>query len=871
MADNRPGGRKRTDGGTGKQVYRRGSGQGTGPVGNGGKGTSRPSGSHGSGSGGGMNRQTRSIGSLAIIAVLAFFLLRGCGGSTSSVAELPEVTPTVTQQAAQNTPSSGQGTEAVSNLASSLLGYNADNKIDVPDLLLQLMGGSYSEGWTGGSSGSSGQGTSGGSSSGQGQPGNTGVLNTSVADGARDKRTVIRGNGEDVVTIMVYMCGADLESQNGMATNDLAEMTKATIGNNVNVIVYTGGAKSWRNSTVSSQTNQIYQVVSGGLKRLESDLGSAAMTDPATLSFFIDYCAKNFPANRFDLIFWDHGGGSVSGYGYDERYASRGSMPLSGINKALGQAGVTFDFIGFDTCLMATMENALMLDRYADYLVASEETEPGCGWYYTNWLTKLSRDTSMPTTEIGQNIVDDFVEFCARYCQGQKATLSVVDLAELAYTSPVKFVDFSNSIIDMLANKEYAAISTARNNTREFAASTKIDQVDLIDMAQRLGNSEGTALAGALMDAIKYNRTSSNMTNAFGLSIYFPYKRISYVDRAVSEYNAIGIDESYCRAIRQFASMESSGQAALGGTGSAVQSLFEMTGGLGGHGSSSGGSSSGNSSSYSSTGTYGNSDLIGQLLGSFLGGDLGSISGLSSADFLSDRALSDEETLQYITDNSFDGNSLIWTKNGDGDYYMYLPEQQWSLVRGLLLNAFLDDGEGYIDLGLDNVFDFDEYGNLLPDTSGYWIAINKQPVAYYFLDQVVNGESSEISGYVPCYLNGNRANLLIVFNDEHPGGCVVGAQSVYKNGETDTVAKNMYELQDGDTIDFLADYYTYDGEFIDSYMIGDQMVIEIPEGMEAADAIEVSDVKVPNGELSLMYRFTDLYNREYWSAQVPLE
>ena len=111
-------------------------------------------------------------------------------------------------------------------------------------------------------------------------------------------------------------------------------------------------------------------------------------------------------------------------------------MSLAGINTALKNAGVKFDFIGFDACLMATVETALMLDEYADYMIASEETEPGIGWYYTNWLTKLSANTSMPTLEIGKNIVDDFVTTCASQCRGQSATLSVVDLAELSATVP---------------------------------------------------------------------------------------------------------------------------------------------------------------------------------------------------------------------------------------------------------------------------------------------------------------------------------------------------------------------------------------------------------------------------------------------------
>ena len=169
---------------------------------------------------------------------------------------------------------------------------------------------------------------------------NTEAADTAVAEGARDKYTVLKGDGSDTVTIMMYLCGTDLESKYGMATNDLTEMTRANISDRINLIVYTGGCKKWKNNIVNSKTNQIYRVRSGQLECLESDLGSKAMTDPQTLTDFIKYCAKNFPADRNELILWDHGGGSISGFGYDEKDAYGDSMSLGGINTALKNASI---------------------------------------------------------------------------------------------------------------------------------------------------------------------------------------------------------------------------------------------------------------------------------------------------------------------------------------------------------------------------------------------------------------------------------------------------------------------------------------------------------------------------------------------------
>ena len=833
MANNRPRSRKKNVTGGSKGVKKRGSGLGTGPVGSGGGsfgGSSSGGGfSVGSGrgtSGGGMRSSGGRKSPLAAIIIIAILLFGGGGslsgllGGGSSDSE-QSVVGTILDTVVDSTLGTG------SSSGSSIVGG-----LDLSSLTGMLSSGTTSSGWDLGS--------------------NTSKLNTSVDSQARDKRTEILGNGKDEVTIMVYMCGTDLESRSGMGTSDLQEMLNADFGDNVNLLIYTGGCKSWNNKIISSKVNQIYQIKDGALYPLVEDAGSVAMTDPDTLVSFIKWCDKNFPANRNQLIFWDHGGGSISGYGYDEKFASTGSMDLAEINQALKEAGVTFDFIGFDACLMATLETALMLTPYADYLIASEETEPGVGWYYTDWLTALGKDTSMATIEIGKNIVDDFVDTCARKCSGQKTTLSVVDLAELEMTVPEELKAFSKSATELIQDNEYKAVSDARNNAREFAQSSAIDQVDLVHLAQNLGTKEGEALAEALLSSVKYNRTSSNMTNAYGLSIYFPYNKVSSVDRVVDTYEAIGMDEEYARCIQEFASLEVGGQTAAGGTTSALPSLLgTLMGGTG---------TSGSSSSLVSS--YGSSDAIADLLGGFLVGQFGNISGLDKANtqFFAERSMDDATMAQYLYENYFDASALVWDTNGQGQHILGLSESQWSMVHSLELNMFYDDGEGYIDLGLDNVFEFDDMGNLIGDTDRTWLAINGQPVAYYYMDTVDDGVNYTITGRVPALLNGERVNLILVFDNANPYGYIAGARADYAEGETDTVAKGMSELQVGDTLDFICDYYTYDGEYEDSYFLGEQMTV--------TENMTISNVDVGEGAVRVTYRFTDIYNQSYWTPAI---
>ncbi|MBQ7864419.1 MAG: peptidase C11 [Lachnospiraceae bacterium] len=840
MATNRPRGRVKNVTNNSKGVKKRGEGLGTGPVGSTGGSVG---GSNDVPSGGG--RATRAGGkknNLLTIIIIVVLLLGGGGGATGLLSSL------LGGGSGTSDNSSGIGSvvgDLVGGLISTDTSGNSGGSDLVGDLVGSLVGGDSSGlgNLAGNLGGLLGNLNSGSTSSGWELSSNTGKLNGDVDIAARDKRTVIKGKGKDEVTIMVYMCGTDLESKYGMGTSDLQEMLGADLGDNVNLIVYTGGCKQWKNNVISSSDNQIYQVVDGELKVLDKDAGEVAMTDPDTLVDFIKYCDKKFPANRNMLIFWDHGGGSISGYGYDEKFARTGSMNLAEINQALKEADVTFDFIGFDACLMATLETALMLTPYADYMIASEETEPGVGWYYTDWLTALGEDTSMPTIEIGKNIVDDFVETCAKKCQGQKTTLSVVDLAELEMTVPEELAAFSKSASELIKDNEYQTVSDARYNTREFAQSSAIDQVDLAHLAQNLGTDEGKELAEALLSAVKYNRTSSNMTNAYGLSIYFPYKKASSVDEMVDTYEAIGMDSEYARCIQEFASMEVSGQAVTGGTTSALPSLLgSLLGGVTG-----------------STSSNSGSDMVSQMLGSFLSGQLSNIVGMdkSNTNFLSERSMSDDAMAQYLSDNYFDASALMWTENANGQRVLSLSEKQWSLVHTLELNMFYDDGEGFIDLGLDNVFEFDENGALIGDTDRTWLAINGQPVAYYYLDTVDDGTNYTITGYVPALLNGERVELMLVFDNANPYGYISGARPVYAEGETETVAKGLTEINVGDTLDFICDYYSYEGEYQDSYFLGEQMVV--------TENMEISNVDVGEGKVKVTYRFTDIYNQQYWT------
>lgn len=794
------------------------------PVGSSRPSANRPSGQNGS-SGKGSVRSGGS--SKLLLLIVAAVLLFGGGGGLSNLLGL-----------------GGDGSSGGSDLLSGFLGSSDTGSSGDNDLLSGLFGGSDSTLMAPQAQSSA--------------PVNptSGKADMTVSAQARPKRVTPVGNGKDVVTIMVYMCGTDLESKYSMATKDLQEMIKAAHSDQVNILIETGGCKRWKNNVVSNTTNQIYQVVDGGLQLLQDNLGNQCMTDTDTLTSFIQYCSKNYPADRNILIFWDHGGGSITGYGYDEKHSSSGAMSLAGISKALKNAGCTFDWIGFDACLMATLETALVCGDYADYLIASEETEPGTGWYYTNWLTSLAKNTSTPTVTLATQLIDDFVSTSTASNSREQVSLSVVDLAELSGTVPAEFKSFSRSTAALLQSDNYKQVSNARAGARQFAKSSRINQIDLVDFANRIGTSESKKLVSALKGAIKYNNTT--IPNAYGLSIFFPYESLHSMNSALSTYDSIGIDAEYTKCIRSFASMEKAGQitasASTSGYGTGVDlgsldlasllgaSDSPLTSLLGGLSSSSGSSSAG---AGLDAGT------VLQMLSAFSGRSMPSEYGWIDEDAFSDAA-------SYVSEHYIDPEDITITWKEDTPY-LALSEEQWNLIQTVELNVFADDGEGYIDLGLDNTFEFDD-NDLSLDFDRTWLAVNGQAVAYYLVSDTEEPDGSWTTiGRIPAILNDTQVNLNVRFDKDHPDGIITGATPFYGEEElVEVQAKGNIEIVTGDEITFLCDYYDYDGTYSTSYELGDPITVD-------SDGLELVNLQLPDGDYSVTYRLTDIYGNHYWT------
>ncbi len=365
-------------------------------------------------------------------------------------------------------------------------------------------------------------------------------------------------------TVMIYLVGSDLESDYGNATKDLEEIMAASPNTDIhNIVVCVGGASEWELSGLSAKQNSILRLNGGDFDITRES--SANMGDPGTLSSFINYCFENYQTDLYSLILWDHGGGPVLGFGIDENYND--ALTLAEMQQALedsvGASGKKLEWIGFDACLMSSLEIADAFTPYASYLIASQETEPGWGWNYA-FLQSLDQP-DMDGAELGKVIIDAYMDyyddlFARRPRYYSDLTLSCIDLSQYqaAEDSLNGFFHDMDKVLDLTT---FPKLARARGTVRDFGGySTNFDycMVDALHLVQEFarttsdfGAADSGAAVAALENLILYSRT--NMENASGISICYPYETdMDYADECINMQKNMDFASDYTLFLEDF-------------------------------------------------------------------------------------------------------------------------------------------------------------------------------------------------------------------------------------------------------------------------------------------------------------------------------
>ena len=243
-------------------------------------------------------------------------------------------------------------------------------------------------------------------------------------------------------------------------------------------------ATAWQ-SQVSPDAIQRYVIYDGEVYLADSQ-PIASMGDPSTLTAFLQWGLSNFPSDHTGLVLWDHGGGSITGVCFDELDDDR-SLSLTDIETSLRAVSSLipygFEMIGFDACLMGTVETAAILAPFARYLVASEEVVPGSGWNYAGIGEYLATDPNADGASLGRAVCDSFYQSTVEDDDSDSATMSVIDLGAIPALRTAFDAYAKDLYTDLEQALDYAPVARSINAADNFGGNNRSEgYTNMVDM-----------------------------------------------------------------------------------------------------------------------------------------------------------------------------------------------------------------------------------------------------------------------------------------------------------------------------------------------------------------------------------------------------
>lgn len=252
-----------------------------------------------------------------------------------------------------------------------------------------------------------------------------------------------------------------------------------------------------------------------------------------TLTWFLQYVVANYPSDKLAVVLWDHGGGWW-GVCWDD--TNGGYISTNELESAVISAGVYIDVLGFDACMMSSMEVAYGMYKtdLVGMMVASEQLVPYNGFPYDLMFSPL---TANPL-ETREQVADDMVAgWDAYYGNKGWVDLSALNVTMLGEVVSEKFTSWAGVMKTSLtanSNDFASAFKKSEMVKRWYIcdvnlfAKTMLADRDVVDPALREAT---TALVDAI-DLCVNLQSGGGKTQLSGVTFWFGFG---------SEYTNYGI------------------------------------------------------------------------------------------------------------------------------------------------------------------------------------------------------------------------------------------------------------------------------------------------------------------------------------------
>ncbi|MEI7528305.1 MAG: clostripain-related cysteine peptidase [Elusimicrobiota bacterium] len=332
-------------------------------------------------------------------------------------------------------------------------------------------------------------------------------------------------------TVMVFVNAKNNLEEYGLL--DVNEMEKIGSDDNISIVAELGRIAGYSTADGDWKGSRRYLI--------QKDADTAAITSPVVMEIpkadmgswqyladFTKWAMTNYPAQNYALVVWNHGSGwnktdpmaDGKGISYDDETGNH--ITTAQLRSALAAVGGV-NILSMDACLMQMIEVAYEVKGLAEYVVASEETEPGDGYTYDSFLGPLAKNPDMDSAALSKIMVDGYTDHYQAINQG--ATQSAVKVAALD-----QFVAVADAFTGaLIAANDLTVAKAAKAKTQAFYYSSNKDMYHFAKLiSETTANADVKAKALELMGYIKntlvlHSRASgAKYANAYGLAAYMP-------------------------------------------------------------------------------------------------------------------------------------------------------------------------------------------------------------------------------------------------------------------------------------------------------------------------------------------------------------
>lgn len=342
-------------------------------------------------------------------------------------------------------------------------------------------------------------------------------------------------------TYLIYMNGSDLETNFGAASADLEEIVSAKTSDKLKIYIYTGGTEKWHTAGINNEYNEIFTVDDNKLVK-QASFESRNMGSADTLAEFVKYVYDKEGNSEYNIILWNHGGNSLTGFGKDQNY-SKDSLLIdelkSAFKKIRKESNIRFGFIAFDACLMANIEMMYAIGEYADYIVASEEVVPACGFDYKTFFKEQQK--KLTTLDNAKLLAKVYFKSAKSEYLSDLLSISVVDTDKI--DKVVKAFENALSVSD-IGGKQILMFG-GKSDIEGYS-----NMADLLSLFESCTSNEVQTLIDSVNEAVVYVQNGRSCFGACGISIYFPYY-VQALER-IQQYKQNSFSDVYLNAISEY-------------------------------------------------------------------------------------------------------------------------------------------------------------------------------------------------------------------------------------------------------------------------------------------------------------------------------